>query len=147
MSHIGRKRCNEGDYETAFKYWTKAAKLGDADAHYQLSVMYLNGESVEMDNGKFIYHSEEAAIRGHPGSRHNLGYIEAMDGRYETAVRHYIIAVNLRYHDSLKCLRQLYADGHACKEDYADALRAYQAAVDATKSAERETAEAYYARS
>jgi hypothetical protein len=41
-------------------------------------------------------------------------------------------------------LRKLYADGHASKDDYADALRAYQAAVNATKSAEREVAEAYY---
>ena len=31
-------------------------------------------------------------------------------------------------------------DMYASKEDYANALRAYQAAVEATKSAERETA-------
>ena len=38
----------------------------------------------------------------------------------------------------------LYKNGHASKEDYAGTLRAYQAAVEATKSAERKKAEAYY---
>jgi len=32
-------------------------------------------------------------------------------------------------------------EGHASKEDYADALRAYQAAVNATKRSGRERAE------
>ena len=36
---------------------------------------------------------------------------------------------------------KLYADGHASKEEYFDALRAYQAAVEATKSKEREKVE------
>jgi len=45
------------------------------------------------------------------------------------------------YENSLKELRVLYANGHASKEDYANALRAYQAAVDATKSAQRERVE------
>jgi TPR repeat protein len=66
------------------------------------------------------------------------------NGRYDRAKKHWIIAANLGDHDSLKCLKKLYADGHASKEDYASALRAYQAAVEETKSAEREEAEAYY---
>ena len=41
----------------------------------------------------------------------------------------------------MKMLKGLHAKGNASKEEYADALRAYQAAVDATKSAEREKVE------
>jgi hypothetical protein len=41
----------------------------------------------------------------------------------------------------LTCIKRLYADGLASKEDYASALRACQAAVDATKSPERERTE------
>ena len=77
----------------------------------------------------------------HPTARHNLGYGTAKTGNVERARRHWIIAANLGHHESLKALRQLYANGYASKEDYADALRAYQAAVDATKSPERERAE------
>ena len=58
----------------------------------------------------------------------------------------WIIAANLGYNDSLKALRQLYADGHASKEDYAAALRAYKAAVEETKSTERDEADTFFKR-
>ena len=37
-----------------------------------------------------------------------------------------------------------YADGYVSKEDFAAALRAHQAAVDATKSPRREAGELHY---
>jgi TPR repeat protein len=141
MREMGRQCIDEGNYESVLKYWTKAAGLGDAEAHFNLSCLYLNGEGVEKDMEKYTYHSEEAAIGGHHRARHNLGCIEAENGRFERARKHFIIAANLGLHESLKCLRELYADGHASKEDYAGALRAYQAAVEATKSPEREEVE------
>jgi TPR repeat protein len=88
---------------------------------------------------------EEAAIGGHPHARHNLGCEELDNGRYERSKKHFIIAANLGNQDSLNELREGYANGHASKEDYANALRAYQAAEEATKSAERKVAEAYFA--
>jgi TPR repeat protein len=142
LASMGKKQYFEGDYEAAVEYWTKAAELGDADAHYNMSVMYRDGErAVEKDKKKEMYHLEEAAIAGHPGARYNIGYEEGRNSRFERARKHLIIAANLGYNDSLTGLKFLYADGHASKEDYADALRAYQAAVDATKSSEREKAE------
>ncbi len=138
-----KKRCHEGDYKGAVEYLTKAAELGEAEAHFNLSTLYREGRGVDKDMKKYTYHLEEAAIRGHPGARHNLGCLEADNGRCERAAKHFIIAANLGYEDSLQKIRELYADGHASKEDYADALRAYQVAVDATKSTEREAAEAF----
>jgi tetratricopeptide (TPR) repeat protein len=144
MTEMGKRRRDEGDYKTALEYLTKAAELGDVDAHFNLSTMYWKGAGVEKDMKKEIYHLEEAAIGGHPHARHNLGCEELDNGRYERAKKHFIIAANLGYQDSLNELREGYANGHASKEDYANALRAYQAAVEATKSAERKIAEAYY---
>jgi len=119
--------------------------LGDAGAHYNLSVFYHKGEGgVEKDAEKEVYHLEEAAIGGHPDARHYLGIEEGRNGNFERAVKHFIIAANLGHHDSLKWLKRLYAEGHARKEDYANALRACQAAVEAAKSAERDEADAYY---
>ena len=143
---MGRQCIDEGDYGNAFKYFKKAAELGYIAAHNYLSIMYYKGDGVEKDEEKEIYHLEEAAIGGHPYARHNLGIKEFNNGRFERARKHLIIAANLGHNDSLKGLRMLYADGHASKDDYADALRAYQAAVDETKSAEREEAEACNAR-
>ncbi len=144
LSHMATKRYDEGDYESALEYFTKAAELGDAGAHHELSVMYRDGEGVEKDKKKEIYHMEEAAIGGHPDARYNLGYKEAENGRFDRARKHFKIAANLGDDGSLKMLRELYAGGHASKEDYAVALRTYQAATEEAKSAEREVAEAYY---
>ena len=141
MYQMGQKRKVEGDYETALKYLTTAAELEYAAAHYSLSIMYHNGQGVEKDMKKQVYHWEEAAIGGHPTARHNLGIYEGNNGRFERARKHFIIAANLGYHTSLNALKELYAKGHASKEDYADALRAYQAALEATKSTMREVAE------
>ena len=144
MNYMGKKHYHEGNYETAFEYLTNAAGLGDAGAHYNLSCLYRDGKGVEKDTIKQVYHLEEAAIGGDPAARHNLGCIEAKSGSFERAKKHLIIAANLGHQNSLNGLRLLYADGHASKEDYASALRAYQTAVEATKSAEREKAEAFY---
>jgi hypothetical protein len=141
ICQIGTRHYQEGDYGTALRYYTKAAKLGDAEAHYVLSIMYRQGVGVEKDAKKEIHHLEEAAMKGHPRARFNLGIVEKDNGRFERAKKHHIIAANLGLHESLQALRQLYADGYATKEDYAGALRAYQTAVDATKSEERERAE------
>jgi hypothetical protein len=144
MRFMGRNCIDEGDYETAFKYFTKAAELGEVGAHYNLAVMYINEEGVEKDKEKEMYHLEEAAIGGHPEARHTLGCKEWLNGNFERAKKHWIIDANLGNQESLQELKELYAIGHASKEDYANALRAYQAAVDETKSAERKVAEAYY---
>ena len=141
MCHMGKKRCSEGDYKGALEYLTKAAELGDVGACYELSIMYRDGEGVQKDMKKYIYHLEEAAIGGHAGARYNLGSVEWENCRFDRAKKHYIIAANLGDDKSLKMLRPLCQTGIASKEEYADALRAYQAAVDATKSAEREKVE------
>ena len=41
---MGLKRYKEGDYKGPFEYWTEAAALGDAEAHFELSTWYRNGE-------------------------------------------------------------------------------------------------------
>ena len=135
---------DEGDYAAEFKYLTKAAGLGDAEAHYYLALMYLNGEGVEKDEKKEIYHLEEASIRGHPRARHNLGVNEMMNGRIERAMKHFIIAVNLGHDGSLKALKDYYKDGLVSKDCFAAALRGHYAAVKAIKSPQREAAARYY---
>ena len=144
MYQMGNKHHLEGDYKTSLEYYKKAAGLGSASAHHALSVLYQYGEGVEQNKEKYIYHSEQAAIAGHPQARHNLGIEDWNDGRYDKSVQHFIIAASLGYHDSLKSLMTRCAKGLVPKELYADALRAYQAAVDATKSREREEGEAAY---
>ncbi|KAK1734925.1 zf-MYND and TPR domain-containing protein [Skeletonema marinoi] len=140
MQQMGRMCHKEGDYESAFEYLTKAAELGDVGAHYNLSFLYQHGEGVEKDEKKELYHLEVAAIAGHPNARHNVGAHELRNCRNDRAVKHFIIAANLGYDGAIQALKKCYAGGVVSKEDFAVALRAYQAAVDATKSPQREAA-------
>jgi len=140
VQQMGMKYYEEGDYEAAFKYWTKGVELGDAAAHFQLSVMYLEGKGIEKDEKKVSYHLEEAAIAGHPEARFILGCDEGDKGRFERAAKHFIIAANLGCDKSIQALKSCYAIGAVSKEDFAVALRGHQAALDAMKSPLREAA-------
>ncbi len=144
MCQMGKKCCKKGDFEGAFEYFTKAAELGNADAHYNLSCLYRKGLGVEKDPKKIVYHAEEAAIGGHHFARYNLAGEEGQSGRRDRAFKHYIIAANLGCDDSLAAVKKGFRSGFVSKEDYETALRGHQAAVDATKSEQRDAAEEYY---
>jgi len=141
MRQMGTMRRSEGDYDGAFEYWSKAAGLGDVGAHYQLSGLYRFELGVEKDKKKEVYHLEKAAIGGEPFARHDLGVIENENGRPDRAVKHWIIAAKLGYDESMKTVKEGFKRGLVSKEDFAAALRGHQAAVDATKSPQREEAE------
>jgi tetratricopeptide (TPR) repeat protein len=131
----------KGNYDKARKYWETAAELGNAEAHCDLGCMYMEGIGVEKDENKAVYHWEKAAIGGHPQARHNLAYIEGGNGNLERAKKHLVIAAKLGHDKSMKWLLPMYQDGFITKEEYGATLRTHQAAVDATKSSQREVAE------
>jgi TPR repeat protein len=143
MRDMGTILFREGDYDIAIKYWTKAAELGDVAAHYQLADTYREGDVVEKDEGKAIYHWKKAAIGGHPWARHVLALIEEAIGNMERAVKHFIIAANLGEEDSMKELWGHYAKGNITKEDLEATLRSHKAAIDEMKSSQREEAERF----
>ena len=145
MCCMGSIRNNEGDYEAAFEYWTRAAVLEDVEAHYQLSLLYIKGDGVEKDEKRELHHAEQAAIGGHPRARNNLGCAEEQHGRMDRAAKHYIIAANLGNDGSLDAIKDLYKGGYVSKEDFAAALRGHKAAIDATKSPQREEAAVFLA--
>ena len=142
LDDVGTERFNAEDYASAIEYWEKAAGLGHAESHYRLSLVYEHGFGVEKDTKKVTHHLEQAAIGGHHLARHNLGVLGLENHNSERAVKHFIIAANLGCDLSIKELKEGYARGIVRKEDFAAALRAHQAAVDATKSPQRDAAEA-----
>ncbi len=146
LSHLAGEEFDEGHFRRAFEYYSKAAELGDVEAHYQLSLMYRDGDGVGKDRGKEMFHAEEAAIGGHPEARHNLGCYEWNNHNFERAVKHWVIAATQGYDRSVKELMHAFKGGFVNKEDLAAALRAHQAAVDATKSPQRKEAEEFRGR-
>ena len=94
-------------------------------------------KGVKKDLKKELYIADQAVIGGDTFARHNLGCAEWKYGRRDRAVKHWIIAAKLGYDLSLEELKDCYREGLVSKEDFAAALRAHQAAVDATKSPEK----------
>ena len=74
----------------------------------------------------------------HHDARFNLGAYENGKGRVERAIKHFIIAANLGDDAAMQELKEFYKYGGMNKEQFASALRAHQAAADATKSPQRE---------
>ena len=142
MRDMGNVYFNKGDYGKAYKCLSQAADLGDAEAHFRLSILYENGQGFEKDEEKGLYHLEEAAISGHPAARIGLSRYELERNRHDRAIKHWIIAANLGDDFSIKMLKLGYKHGKVSKEDFAAALRAHKTAVDAMKSPERDLADA-----
>ena len=133
----------KGDYGGAFKHWQKSAELGDVDAHYKLSGLHFQGRGVEKNMKKYVHHLEEAAIGGHAIARHNLGVHELKHDSLERAAKHWIIAANLGYSDSMNKVQEMFEAGLGLidESDFETCLGTYQDAVDATESPQREAAE------
>ena len=145
ICYMGTERCQEGDYKSAFEYWSKAAALGDVVAHYQLSILYGEGKGgFEKDKKMELYHTEQAAIGGNPEARNNLACLEGKNGQYDRAAKHWIIAAKQGYDDSLSGLKGMYKAEMISKDNFTDALRGYQTAIAATKSPQREEAYAFF---
>ena len=143
MCQLGVQKGLEGDYGSALEYLTKASLQGDAEAHFLLSDLYRRGEGVEKDKGKEVLHAEEAAIGGHPDARYALGGHEYNNGNIERAVKHWIIAAAQGHDRSIKTLMEKFREGYVSNGELAAAFRAHKAAVDATKSPQREKGEEY----
>ena len=145
LCHMGTTKCDKGDYRAAFDYWTRAANLGDAISHYQLSVMYRGGIFVEKDEKKELHHLTEATIARHPKARYNLGCLEGDNGQYDRATKHWIIGAKLGHDMSMEGVNILYEAVLVSHEDFAVVLRGHQAAIAAIKSPQREEAANFFA--
>ncbi len=143
VQYRGLTQQEMGEQSRAFESFTKAAELGNVKAHFHLAGIYMTGDGVEKDKKKEFYHLEEAAIGGDPDARYDLGIGELADGNDSRALKHFIIAAKQGDEDSTKMLMDFYKNGKISKEDFAAALRAHQAAVDATKSPQREVADEF----
>ena len=143
----GLVRFHDGKYEEAFDHYSKAAELGDIEAHYHLARLYMRGEGVEKDQRKHRKHAETAAIGGHPGARFFLYEWEMDDGNSDRAIKHLVIAAKQGLELAIDFLKKRYTngDGAVSKEVFAEALRGYQAALDLMKSPQRDAAERFSA--
>ena len=69
--------------------------------------------------------------------------MQALAGNMDRALKHFMIAVEGGYNESLNTIQRMYSNGYATRDDYANALRAYQAYLEEIKSDQRDKAFAF----
>jgi len=126
----------------ALEFWHRAAELGSAEAYFCLGIAYDDGDGVERDMKKARHYWELAAINGDLQSRYNLGAREQNAGNFDRALKHLMIAAGSGCADSLDNIKQNHLRGHISKDNYANALRSFQAYLDDIKSDQRDEAAA-----
>ena len=129
------------DYEKANELYLRAGELGCSNACYNLGISYsFHGNGVEVDKKKAKHYYELAAMNGDMNARHNLGCMEGQAGNEHRAHKHFIIAAKAGYKKSLDYVKEGFVNGIVTKEEYANALRAYQSRQDLMKSDMRDKA-------
>ncbi|EJK77808.1 hypothetical protein THAOC_00335 [Thalassiosira oceanica] len=105
---------------------SQIAETGDPRKQLNaLSLSYTHGDGgVEEDEPRGIHHWQQAAMKGHAFSRHDLGCFEVRYEYTQLAVRHWMISAKMGFEDSF----------------YAEALLGYRDAVEEMKSPQREEA-------
>ena len=89
----GLRAAQSGDFATALKEWTVLAEQGNADAQFNLGVMYANGNGVVQDYKEAVKWYRKAAEQGNALAQSNLGFMyKKGDGvvqDYKEAVKWY----------------------------------------------------------
>jgi len=123
--------------------WHQAGELGHSGAYYNIGNAYMIGKGVQRDMEQARQFWEKAAMLGHVGARRNLGVYEQREGNnLERALKHWMIAARVGCRASLEGIKDLFMNGHATKDDYGTALRAYQTYLDEIRSVQRDEAAA-----
>ena len=130
------------NYTMALELYHRAGELGSAEAYCNIGCAYEIGRGMEINEKKANHYYQLAAIGGNVTSRYNLGVVEEDEDNMNRALKHYMVAVECGHENALKQIQKLYKNGHATKDDYAKALRAYQAYLVEIKSAQRDKAAA-----
>jgi len=86
---------------------------------------------------------EGAGYGGNVKARYNLGVKEAREGNFDRSIKHFLISVGSGCLTSTKCIKDLYSNGHATKEQYTKALQTYQTYLGEIKSRQRDEAAAF----
>jgi TPR repeat protein len=73
----GLEAYNKDDFATAFREWSELAEQGNADAQYNLGVMYRKGEGVPQDYKEAVNWYRKSADQGYASAQYFLGSMYA----------------------------------------------------------------------
>ncbi len=125
---------DKGDFKTAFNLYLIEAKKGNAEAQFDLGLMYDLGKGVLQDYKEAALWYRLSADQGAAAAQYNLGVLYDK-GRgvlqdYKEAVKWYTLAAD-QGHMLAKCnLSIMYAEGSGIKKDLAIAKKLAKEGID-----------------
>ncbi|KAG0239181.1 hypothetical protein BGW41_007872 [Actinomortierella wolfii] len=129
---VGRQGITHSSMK-AFEWYTKSAEQGNADAQYNLGLMYKNGQGVEQNDVKAVEWFAKSANQGNADAQYNLGMMYR-DGRGVgqndvIAVEWYAKAAHQGNPYSQFKLGWMYGNGHGVEQDDVRAVEWYTKAA------------------
>jgi len=117
-----------------FKETLPIAETGNADAQYEIALMYETGDGVKKDTKKTFEWLLKAAEQGHGPSRYKLGWMYAngiiVRQDYFLAAKYYRLASTFNNHtDAQFRLGELHFNGRGVDHDYGKAIKYYNQAA------------------
>ena len=122
----------------SFQLNLSKANQGDADAQFNLALLYLHGRGTPQDMKQAVYWYKKAAEQGHVQAQYDLGSLYQFDGSGEVpqdmkqAVYWLTKAAEQGFVHAQYSLGQMYQSGHEVPQDYKQAVYWY------TKAAEKD---------
>ena len=130
----GLEAYNRGDFAAALKEWQPIAEAGDANAQYNLGLLFARGQGVPQDYAKAAEWYTKAAEQGVPAAEYNLGLMYAngqgVTANAKEAAKWFLEAAEHGVADAASGLGRVYNEGEGAFHDYAEAEKWYRKAAD-----------------
>ena len=129
----GADAFDAGDYQKARSLWAPLAKDNNADAQYNMGLLYMKGLGVKRNPKTAMQWFKKSAYYGNADAAYNLGVIyQTGDGIFPSdkdAVYWWQQAVEVGHVESMYNLGVMYAYGYGIKQDVNQAISLWEKAA------------------
>ncbi|HWQ52805.1 MAG TPA: metallophosphoesterase [Bryobacteraceae bacterium] len=130
----GLEAYNSGNYAAALENWLPIAEKGDANAQYNVALLYARGEGIPQDIPKAAEWYRKAAEQGVAAAQYNLGVIlangQGVPQNITEARNWFEKAAAQDVAEAQDVLGYIYGAGQGVKQDFAEALKWYRRAAE-----------------
>jgi TPR repeat protein len=131
------------DIDKAIKLFHRSAELGYAGAYGNLARIYMKVDGVSKDEANARQYFEISTMAGDVDSRLWLGTDDANAGRFDRAIKRWLIGASSGDIRAVNNIKMTMKVGYAIRDHYAPALRGYKQYLDEVRSEQRDKAAAH----
>ena len=143
----GFKAYNSGDFAAAVKWFTLAAEQGDADAQFNLGLVYWDGEGVSQDIKAAMKWFTLAAEQGDADAQNILGVMydegEGVSQNIKAAMKWFKLAAEQGNAHAQYNLGAIYHNGESVPRDIKTATKWFKLAAEQGHADAQKTLEVY----